>query len=207
MEQQFYLSDRLNDFSWLVKLAYLSDIFSHLNILNINLQGKKVTDFQVEDKIEAMIKKLELRHRRLSNRNYDTFPNLTNFLSSSKEELSEDTSIIARHLKDLQRNFREYFPVPDSSKNWIRDPFSVNMHELEGLTAAEEEKLIEISTDGALKLQFKEQSLQNVWAYLQADFPELSKKAMKVLMLFVTTYLCERSFSALVYLKNNKGTV
>jgi len=57
MEQQFHLSDRLNDFSWLVKLAYLSDIFSHLNILNINLQGKKVTDFQVEDKIEAMIKK------------------------------------------------------------------------------------------------------------------------------------------------------
>ena len=76
------------------------------------------------------------------------------------------------------------------------------MHELEGLTAAEEEKLIEISTDGALKLQFKEQSLQNVWAYLQADFPELSKKAMKVLMPFVTTYLCEKSFSALVYLKN-----
>ena len=160
MKQQFNLSNRLNDFSWLVKLAYLSDIFSHLNILNIYLQGEKVTVFQVEDKIEAMIKKLKLWHRRLSNRNYDTFPNLTNFLSSSNEELSEvDTSIIVQHLKDLQRNFREYFPVPDSSKNWIRDPFSVNMHELEGLTAAEEEKLIEISTDGALKLHFKEQSL------------------------------------------------
>jgi len=129
MEQQFHLSDRLNDFSRLVKLAYLSDIFSHLNILNINLQGEKVTVFQVEDKIEAMIKKLELRHRRLSNRNYDTFPNLTNFLSSSNEELSEVDKIIARHLKDMQRSFREYFPVPDSSKNWIRESFSVNMHE------------------------------------------------------------------------------
>ena len=54
------------------------------------------------------------------------------------------------------------------------------MHELEGLTAAEEEKLIEISMDGVLKLQFKKQSLPNFWAYLQADFPELLKKAMKV---------------------------
>lgn len=31
MEQQFQLHDRLTDFSWLVKLAYLSDIFTHLN--------------------------------------------------------------------------------------------------------------------------------------------------------------------------------
>ena len=76
------------------------------------------------------------------------------------------------------------------------------MHEQEGLTAAEEEKLIEISMDNALKLQVKDRSLSNFWAYLQADFPELSKKAMKVLMPFVTTYLCEKSFSALVYLKN-----
>jgi len=73
---------------------------------------------------------------------------------------------------------------------------------LKGLTAAEEDKLIKISTDGALKLQFKKQSLPNFWAHLQADFPELSEKAMKILMPFVTTYLCEKSFSVLVYLKN-----
>lgn len=203
MEQQFQLHDRLTDFSWLVKLAYLSDIFTHLNMLNLNLQGKKITVFQVEDKIEAMIKKLELWYNRLSNRNYETFPNLTNFLGSTDEVLSEDdTSLIAQHLKDLQHSFREYFPIPDASKNWIRDPFSVNVYELKELTAAEEDKLIEISTDGALKLQFKEQSLPNFWAHLHADFPELSEKAMKILMPFVTTYLCEKSFSVLVYLKN-----
>lgn len=64
----------------------------------------------------------------------------------------EETSLIAQHLKDLQHSFHEYFPVPDASKNWIRDPFSVNVYEKEGLTAAEEDKLIEISIDGDPKL-------------------------------------------------------
>jgi hypothetical protein len=204
LDKQFHLSDRLNDCSWLVKLAYLSDIFSHLNNLNISLQGEKVTVFLVEDKIEAMIKKLELWRQRILNGKYEeTFPNFSNFLRSTEEELSEnDKSLFAQHLKHLQQSFREYFPVPDASKNWIRDPFSVSVHEVEGLTEAEEDQLMEVTTDGALKMQFKEKTLANFWAYLQDEFPGLSKKAMKVLMPFVTTYLCEKSFSALIYLKN-----
>uniref|UniRef100_A0A8D0KS80 HAT C-terminal dimerisation domain-containing protein n=1 Tax=Strix occidentalis caurina TaxID=311401 RepID=A0A8D0KS80_STROC len=181
MGKQFHLSDHLTYFSWLVKLAYLSDIFIHLNMLNLSLQGEKITVFEVEDKIEAMIKKLKLWHHCLLNQDYGTFPNLRSFLGSIDEEMSKE-----------DHSFCEYFPVPDV----------INVYELEGLTAAEEDKLIEISTDGAPKLQFKEQSLPNFWAHLQADFPELSKRAMKVLMPFVTMYLCKKSFSALVYLKN-----
>ncbi|VVC46493.1 Ribonuclease H-like domain, partial [Cinara cedri] len=55
-KSSFTLSERLNDFSWLASLAYLSDIFAHLNIINLSLQGSHVTIFKVEDKIEAMIK-------------------------------------------------------------------------------------------------------------------------------------------------------
>jgi hypothetical protein len=35
----------LSDESWVAKLAYLSDIFSHLNEVNIKLQGKDETLF------------------------------------------------------------------------------------------------------------------------------------------------------------------
>jgi hypothetical protein len=59
-KSSFTLSERLNDFSWLASLAYLSNIFAHLNVPNLSLQGSHVTVFKVEDKIEAMIKKLEL---------------------------------------------------------------------------------------------------------------------------------------------------
>ena len=79
-------------------------------------------------------------------------------------------------MKDLKHSFREYFPIPDASKNWIRDPFSVNVNKQEGFTAAEEDKLIEISTDGELKLQFKEQSVPNFWAPLKEYYLELPKR-------------------------------
>ncbi|XP_025416803.1 zinc finger BED domain-containing protein 5-like [Sipha flava] len=175
------LSERLNDFSWLASLAYLSDIFAHLNVLNLSLQGSHVTIFKVEDKIEAMIKKLELWNLRLSKKNYDSFQNFNNFLELTKEELSGEVSkYIKQHIEDLQRSFRDYFL----------------------LTSPEEDNLIEISTNGSLKLQFNQKSLENFWLHVQKDYPVLSSKALKVLIPFPTTYLCEKAFSALVYVKN-----
>jgi hypothetical protein len=82
------------------------------------------------------------------------------------------------------------------------DPFNVDIDKLTGLSAAEENGLIEISTDSALKLQFKENCLENFWLHVQMDYPELSYRALKVFLLFPTTCLCEKAFSALMYLKN-----
>jgi hypothetical protein len=42
-----------------------------------------------------------------------------------------------QHLQDLRCSFREYFPLRDESKNWIKDPFNVDIDILTGLTAAE----------------------------------------------------------------------
>jgi hypothetical protein len=42
-----------SDESWVAKLSYLSDIFSHLNELNRKLQGKDETIFSTTDKIEG----------------------------------------------------------------------------------------------------------------------------------------------------------
>lgn len=79
--KSFSLSELVNDYSWLATLAYLSDIFTYLN-----LQGTHVTICKVENKIETMIKKLELWSLRLSKKNYDPFPNIQNFIESTEEE-------------------------------------------------------------------------------------------------------------------------
>jgi hypothetical protein len=59
-DHNFHLSDRLHNDEFLKRLAYLGDVFSHMNGLNLGLQGLSATIFSVRDKIEAMIKKLEL---------------------------------------------------------------------------------------------------------------------------------------------------
>jgi len=201
--KSFSLSERMNDYSWLATLAYLSDIFTHLNALNLSLQGTHITIFKVEDKIEAMIKKLELWSLRLSKKNYDPFPNLKNCIESTEEELSDkDSKYFIQHMGDMQRSFRDYFPVPDISRNWIRQPFEIDIHQINGLTSLEEDSLVEMSTDTSLKMQFNQKSLEHFWLHVRKDYPQLSSKALKVLIPFPTTYLCEKAFSALVYIKN-----
>jgi hypothetical protein len=66
LESPFALSDRLNDNPWLAVLANMEDIFTHLNAINLSMQEGGITISNVEDKIEAMITKLELWARRLS---------------------------------------------------------------------------------------------------------------------------------------------
>ncbi|KAL4136257.1 hypothetical protein QTP88_007808 [Uroleucon formosanum] len=195
--------ERVNDYSWLATLAYLSDIFTHLNALNLSLQGTHITIFKVEDKIEAMIKKLELWSLRLSKKNYDPFPNLKNFIETTEEELSDkDSKYFIQHMGDMQRSFRDYFPVPDISRNWIRQLFEIDIHQINGLTLLEEDSLVKMSTDTSLKMQFNQKSFEHFWLHVRKDYPQLSSKALKVLIPFPTTYLCEKAFSALVYIEN-----
>ena len=57
-ENPFHLASSMYDEDFLKRLAYLADIFSALNELNLSLQGVSVTVFNTQDRIEAMIKKL-----------------------------------------------------------------------------------------------------------------------------------------------------
>lgn len=61
-----------------------------------------------------------------------------------------------------------------------------------------------LSCDKDLKTQFKETSLSDFWISMQKCYPSLAKKALKYLLPFCSTYLCERAFSSLVYIKNKQ---
>jgi hypothetical protein len=106
LESPFALTELLNDYSWSAVLAYMADIFTHLNALNLSMQGGGVTIFNVKDKIEAMIKQLELWARRLSKRNFDAFQNRKTFLESADEELSKEVlEFFTHHLQDNEMQF------------------------------------------------------------------------------------------------------
>lgn len=56
----FELPEHLHNEEYLTCLAYPCDTFSHLNELRLGLQGVSATIFNVQDKAESMIKKLNL---------------------------------------------------------------------------------------------------------------------------------------------------
>ncbi|XP_034615313.1 zinc finger BED domain-containing protein 5-like [Trachemys scripta elegans] len=76
LDETFNLRDHIHDWKLLCKLAYLADIFAHLNNLNLSLQGKLISILHVQDKVSAMVAKLKLWHTRLSHRELDSFPSL-----------------------------------------------------------------------------------------------------------------------------------
>ncbi|XP_069051373.1 LOW QUALITY PROTEIN: zinc finger BED domain-containing protein 5-like [Lepisosteus oculatus] len=201
-DQQSPLASLFDDPVWLVKLAYLADIFSRLNELNMALQGLSLTIFDLSDKITAMKKKLQLFVNKINAGDVSAFPTLENHLHTYGEELDAAVQdVIAVHLLSLKEQFSEYFPV-EATPEWIRNPFTVDAEGIpKNLSSAEQEKLLELSSDATLMSELKRQSLLHFWIQRQSEYPALSLKAVQFLMPFATTYLCEKGFSVLTAIK------
>ena len=54
LEKQSPLAAHISDAEWVVKLAYLCDIFNLLNELNLLVQGRMTTVFKSADKVAAL---------------------------------------------------------------------------------------------------------------------------------------------------------
>ena len=134
------------------------------------------------------------------------FPTLDEYLSINGS-VNVDLIIVdvKRHLISLAEHFDKYFSkdLPDNIENfdWIRNPFNVDIDN-SMLTGKELEELAEISCDRTLKISFMQQPLSKFWLTVASEYPLLSRKAVKILLPFATTYLCEAGFSALTNLKN-----
>ena len=81
---------------------------------------------------------------------------------------------------------------------WVRNPFSCSTAPFTGKTM---EKFIELSSDCNLKLQFTSHILSKFWLSLQKEYPTLAREALKKLLPFATTHLCETGFSRYVSTK------
>lgn len=200
-ENPFHLASSMHDEDFLKRLAYLADIFSALNELNLSLQGVSVTVFNTQDRVEAMIKKLRFWASCVSGNTHLCFPTLHEFLGENDVHLGEHVkTLIIEHLNQLAEQLRKHFPPMDTSGAWIRNPFEVSLP-VPQLSFHEQEQLIELSSDGALQLQFKRKPLVDFWTESLTSYAVLAKQALRVLMPFATTYLCEAGFSAMAAVK------
>lgn len=156
IDSKFRLADRLCDFDWLCKLAYVADIFSHLNGLNLALQGTAVTMFHVHNKIEATIKKIDLWRKRIAKANYESFENVSDFLSKEERPLPITAAVaMTEHMQALKPQMQDYFPDISKQQSWIQYPFANHSEEvIAGHTYKEQDSLVDQSCDSSLKLVF-----------------------------------------------------
>ena len=70
-----------------MRLAYLVDIFRKLNELNSSLQGRNIIPFTVDDKINAMVKKLQFILSDLEQSRVASFSSLESFVAENEPRL------------------------------------------------------------------------------------------------------------------------
>lgn len=186
--------------TFIAKLAYLCEI-SQLNELNISLQERNSNIFYVADKVQAFRRKLALWTKRAHEERMDMFPLLSDSLELSPQvKLSHSVS---QHLSQLAEKFAEYFPEdPREGHMWLVDPFSVDLTENDvALPSHLESQLLEVSTDSTLKGQWSKLDLGSFWIVISKEYPCLALRAVKLLLPFTTTYLCESGFSIVAMTK------
>lgn len=134
----------LNDKKWKVKLAYLADIFSLLNGLNLQLQGKDMNCFTFMNKIDAFKKKLALWESKSNALDLEMFPLVSELVSQEVPLSKYIAKIIVQHLKKMIDEVERYFPAngdPRQNNLWIANPF-VNAEEPNELTVDEAAQLL-----------------------------------------------------------------
>ena len=105
----------------------------------------------------------------------------------------------------MKADFQFYFPKETMQDIWLLDPFKITPETLpEYLDDEEEMELLRLIFDPVEKRKFGKVGDVKFWMSLKNDYPRLHDLAMKAFLPFVTSYLCERGFSEMVYLKNKR---
>ena len=197
------MAAHFSDTEWITKLAYLCDIFNLLNQLNLSLQGRMTTVFKSADKVAAFKAKLELWGQRVKVGIFDMFQTVAEILKGT-EPAPSFSQLVHDHLSQLLKDFENYFLTakdPRTGKQWIRDPF-LNKPGESALSVLEEDQLLEIANDGGLRSMFETTAnLHTFWIKVKTEYPGIATKALKSLLPFPTSYLCEAGFSAMTATK------
>lgn len=180
-------------------IAYLADLFSKFNEVNLKLQGNELNLIKAKSILSSFVSKLMFWQRTLERNELSQFPSL-----KLKTPTKEDLLAYCQHLEMLHSDMCTRFEdilsleIPD----WILDPF--NSCPSEGdLSPTLEEELIELVANEELKPKFK-LGYQAFWLQneIRQLYPGLWCITEKLFVAFPSSYMVERGFSAV----NNLAT-
>lgn len=190
--------EKLKDLEFLNILAFLTDLTSHLNTLNLKLQGRKQNISQLYGHVEGFRKKLEVMQIALKENNTAHFPSCQQL----KERNDTNFSMFHEIIIDIKKQFQDRFQDFDSLKPklaLLNNPMNIEVSEVPCDLQME---VCDLQADPFYQTQ-KCDDPENFWKLISKErFPKLLKFALQMLSLFGSTYVCESAFSALKQIKS-----
>ncbi|KAF2343754.1 hypothetical protein FHG87_025490 [Trinorchestia longiramus] len=202
-QDKLYKAFREEDFQ--LSLAYLVDFFEAIKNLNLKLQGRNTNIIAHSDVIRAFPEKIHLWKRKVQVGNFSSFSHLNELLSEKRNiEQYDVTKEVFSHLYSLAEEFMHDFPdVSMENFLWtlVQNPFNTDV---ELLLESLQEEAIDLKCDSCAKRDFETMKLEEFWVKYLPMYPKVGEEALRVILPFSSTYLCEAGFSALVVLKTKQ---
>ncbi len=178
-------------------MCFLSDIFHHLNVLNLTLQGRDKTVVDLIEKLTAFVNKLTLFSSDSTKRMLH-FPTLRDFIKSSTSPKVTPTmsEFVSKLMDNFATRFNE-FDMPTVVLHFVRDPFSkedasdISAKAHEFLPSLDEGSLqleiIDMQVSSELKHAYENENLTKFWIdCIDAEkFPNAKRLAVFVLAMLV----------------------
>lgn len=190
----------LNDENWIWRLAISCDILQHVNTLNLQLQGKNKLISQAFTSVKCFEAKLELFAKQLSNKCLDNFPcckRLDISLFPQDFAIKVITSLRA-HFASRFSDFRGHaldFRI-------YQNPFAVDADKAPSVLQLE---LLELQSDDTIRDSYQQLDLIDFYRQLSREqFPNLRALSLKLTAMFGSTYVCEKTFSQMMYVKSRQ---
>ncbi|RXN13362.1 SCAN domain-containing 3-like isoform X2 [Labeo rohita] len=201
----------MQDTLYVCNVAFLTDIFSHLNTLNLQLQGKGKSVVDLVEKLDAFGNKLNLFHADLLSGRLLHFNTLK---TVGEGNVTDKMKTFITQLKDnFSARFDDFFISRDVI-GFVRDPFTISpsgefstnaVKMLPLDEAAIQSQLAEIQAAGDMKAALRgAESLSAFWVSCPETYDTLKTLAMYVLTMFGSTYTCEAAFSKMNSIKTHE---
>ena len=200
---------KLTDGGFLCDMAFLTDITSHLNRLNLQLQGKNQTVSDLYGHMNAFKIKLSLFQRCFSS----DHPDLTHFPAC--QEMRDE-------MRKSDPKYRDTFGKYKGDIATLQTQFSDRFEDFHGMqsrmalfaspitaTVSEQPKelqleLCELQSDPFFQARKNETGI-SFWKLLpEPRFPLLRDFALSMASMFGSTYICESNFSNMKHIKSKE---
>ncbi|XP_078296202.1 general transcription factor II-I repeat domain-containing protein 2B isoform X2 [Panthera onca] len=181
---------QLSSQDWIRDLAFLVDMTTHLNTLNMSLQGHSQVVTQMYDLIRAFLAKLCLWETHLARNNLAHFPTLKSVSRNESDGLNYIPKIV-----ELETEFQKRlsdFKLYESELALFSSPFSVK---IESVHEALQMEVIDLQCNTVLKTKYDKVGVPEFCKYLWSTYPKYRVHCAKILSMFGSTYICEQLFS------------
>ncbi|XP_030182060.1 general transcription factor II-I repeat domain-containing protein 2-like isoform X3 [Lynx canadensis] len=197
-EIDFFMSSKgkpvpqLTSKDWVKDLAFLVDIMTYLNMLDISLQRRSQVVTQMYDSIHSFLMKLCLWETHLARNNLAHFPTLKLVSENERDGLNYIPRI--KELKtEFQKRFSD-FKLYESELTLFSSPFSVNINNVSEELQME---VIELQCNTILKTKYDCVGIPEFYKHLGNGYPKYKNHCAKILSMFGSTYVCEQLFSVM----------